>query len=160
MSARIIITGSENPVLRRKAKPIERVTKEIKALIKDMEETMEGKGVGLAAPQVGESVRLCLIPVNGKDVAAVNPEILSLSAETTIDEEGCLSLPGMWLQISRSVEIVLAYTDSRGKRHERKLTGFEARVAQHETDHLDGILMIDRAAPAALAAKKVARNAA
>lgn len=100
-------------------------------------------GVGLAAPQVGESLRVCLALVNGKVTPLINPKITSRSREKAFDEEGCLSLPKVWLQIPRSTEITLKYTDTAGKTQERKLTDFSARVVQHEVDHLEGILIVD-----------------
>lgn len=121
-----------------------KVTKEIKELAKNMAETMvEANGVGLAAPQVNSSVRMCLAPINGQVRALINPEITQKSKETDVDEEGCLSLPGVFLPITRSTRITLKYTDIKGKPQELKLEGFEARVVQHETDHLDGVLIVD-----------------
>jgi peptide deformylase len=139
-----ILIGKDNPVLRTKGVKIPKVTKEIKALIKNMGETMvEANGIGLAAPQVGQSIRLCIAPVGGKMTALINPEITKKSKETNVDEEGCLSLPNIYLPITRSNEIVVKYTDSSGKPQERKLEMLEARVVQHEVDHLDGVLIVD-----------------
>ncbi|MBI3332100.1 peptide deformylase, partial [Candidatus Peregrinibacteria bacterium] len=73
----------------------------------------------------------------------INPEITWKSDETYVDQEGCLSLPGVWLDITRSKEIIVGYMDPAGKKQERKLTDFAARVVQHEVDHLDGILIVD-----------------
>ncbi|TSC58195.1 MAG: peptide deformylase [Candidatus Peregrinibacteria bacterium Greene0416_19] len=144
-----ILTGAGNPMLRKKAATIPRVTKKIVALAEDMLETMAAaSGVGLAAPQVGQSIRLCLVPLEGKLKALVNPQITWRGPETRIDEEGCLSLPDVWLPVERAVEVALAYTDLKGKPQERHLRDFEARVVQHEIDHLDGILIVDyRAKP-------------
>lgn len=139
-----ILIGADNKILRTKAKPVEKVTKKTLKLIKDMYKTMvEAKGVGLAAPQVGESVRICLASVNGDTTPLINPDITWKSKETALDEEGCLSLPNTWLQVPRSVEIILTYTDVKGKKRERKLRDFDARVVQHEVDHLDGVLIVD-----------------
>lgn len=144
MPALKILLGADNPVLRTKAKPVEKVTKKILKLIKDMKKTMDAaNGVGLAAPQVGESVRVCIGRVNGKDTPLINPEITKKSKETNVDEEGCLSLPNIWLPISRSTEITLTYLDEKGQKQERKLQDFDARVVQHEVDHLDGVLIVD-----------------
>jgi peptide deformylase len=141
-----IITGKDHPILRAKTKKVEKVTKAIKTLIRDMAETMEAaNGVGLAAPQVGQSLRLCLAPIGGKITALIDPKITKKSAEKVIDEEGCLSLPHVWLPITRSKEITVTYIDGSGKKQERKLANFEARVVQHEVDHLDGILIVDYA---------------
>lgn len=139
-----IIIGQDNPMLRQKTVKIVKVTKEIKELAKNMAETMiEANGVGLAAPQVNSNVRMCLAPINGQVRALINPKITSKSKETNVDEEGCLSLPGIYLPVSRHTVITLTYTDINGKAQERKLEGFEARVVQHETDHLDGVLIVD-----------------
>ena len=138
-----IVTGKDTPVLLTKAEPIPKVTKEIKKLIKDMHETVAERGVGLAGPQVGVSLRICLCSINGKMTPLINPEITWKSEKTKKDEEGCLSLPGIWLKIPRAVEIHLNYTDEKGNEQERKLKDFDARVVQHEVDHLDGVLITD-----------------
>lgn len=143
-----IITGADNPVLRTPTTPVPGVTKKLKKLLKDMLETMdEANGVGLAAPQVGATERVCIVtiggPSRGKPLALINPQITHKSHETAIDEEGCLSLPGIWLKIPRSTEITLTYMDESGKQQERKLKDFDARVVQHEVDHLDGVLIVD-----------------
>ena len=144
MSVLPILIGQDHPILRAKTKKIPKVTKDILKLIKDMAETMaQADGVGLAAPQIGQSIRLCLAMVEGKITPLINPKITWKSKETYIDQEGCLSLPGVWLDISRSKEIVLKYTDHKGKPQEKKLMDFSARVVQHEVDHLDGILIVD-----------------
>ncbi len=138
-----ILTGETNPILRRKTRKVERVTKEVKQLIKDMQETLEGKGVGLAAPQVGVSLRLCIAALEGKVTPLINPLITSRGAEKAMDQEGCLSLPETWVLVPRPVEIVVKYMDARGISKEKKLSGFDARVVQHEVDHLDGRLIVD-----------------
>ncbi len=143
-----ILTGADHPLLRTKGKKVEKVTKKVLDLIKDMGETMlKADGVGLAAPQVGESLRICIVPINNKFTALIDPEITSKSEETNVDEEGCLSLPGVYLPIARSSAVTLTYTDTKGQHQERKLEMFEARVAQHEVDHLDGILIVDKPTP-------------
>lgn len=138
-----IVIGEDSPVLRKKAEKIPMVSKEIKKLIKDMHKTVKGKGVGLAGPQVGKSLRLCLATVNGKMTTLINPNITWKSEEEEIDEEGCLSLPGIWVKVSRPKAIILEYQDEAGKEQQRKVEGFDARVVQHEVDHLDGILITD-----------------
>ncbi len=151
MPALPILTGADNPILRKKTEKVPQVTKKVQKLIRDMKASMKAaKGVGLAAPQVGESLRICIGRVNGKDTPLINPEITWKSDEKAIDEEGCLSLPNTWLQIPRSVEIALTYLDDKGVRQERRLRDFDARVVQHEVDHLDGILIVDYAIPTAL----------
>lgn len=139
-----IVIGPDNKILRTKTKPVPKVTKEVKQLIKDMVITMkEASGVGLAAPQVNASARVCIAVIGGKIVPLINPAITKKSKETYIDQEGCLSLPNVWLDIPRSVEIELEYVDLKGKKQQRKLDHFDARVVQHEVDHLDGVLIVD-----------------
>lgn len=100
-------------------------------------------GAGLAAPQVGRSERVCLVQIEKKLIPLINPEILWRDPIAVLGEEGCLSLPGLWLQVPRSVAITLRYIDTLGKEQERRYKNFAARVIQHELDHLDGILITD-----------------
>lgn len=144
MSVLPIITGADTPVLRAKTKPIAKVTKEIQKLLKDMEETtIKADGLGIAAPQIGQSLRMCIVKLSGRLLPMVNPEIISKSPDIEYAEEGCLSLPGVWLAVPRSVSIVVKYLDGRGKEQERMLEKLDARVVQHEVDHLDGKLIVD-----------------
>jgi peptide deformylase len=139
-----IIKGADSPILRVKTQNVPKVTKKVLKLIKDMTDTMrDAQGVGLAAPQVGLSDRVCIAIVHEKLTALINPEITWKSEETKVDEEGCLSLPNTWLPVPRAVEITLTYIDEKGQKQERKLSGFDARVVQHEVDHLDGVLIVD-----------------
>lgn len=139
-----IITGADHPVLRRKATLVKKVTRETIDLLKDMEATtIAAKGAGIAAPQVGRSERLCIALINGELTPLINPVIRWKSQATNTAEEGCLSLPGVWLDIERSTDILLEYTDKKNKDLEVRLHGFDARVVQHEVDHLDGILIVD-----------------
>lgn len=108
-------------------------------------------GIGLAAPQVGVSKRLIVtgLPTHRDDesypiIIMMNPVILSRSAETDIDEEGCLSLPGILQKIERSIVIEAEWYDIFGRKMKKKIVGFGARVVQHEVDHLDGILISDK----------------
>lgn len=141
-----IIKGADTPVLRAKTKKVDRVTKEIQKLIKDMEATtVAAEGLGLAAPQIGQSLRLCIVKMNGRLTPLVNPEITRKSEETDVAEEGCLSLPDVWLPVPRSTEIVVTYLNAKGQPQERKLTALDARVVQHEVDHLEGKLIVDYA---------------
>ena len=143
-----IVIGPDNPILRKKTASVPKVTKGIKQLIKDMIETMkEASGVGLASPQVGRTERVCIAVIDGKVTPLINPQITKRSKETDLDQEGCLSLPNVWLMIPRSVEIALEYVDLRGKKQQRTLEHFDARVVQHEVDHLDGVLIVDYASP-------------
>lgn len=123
-----------------------KVTKEIRALVKDMEQTMDkAKGLGIAAPQVARTERVCITVLDGKVTPMVNPTITKKGKEIELDLEGCLSLPGVWLMVPRSVEINVSYLDAAGKEHTKKLKHLDARVVQHEVDHLDGVLIVDYA---------------
>lgn len=142
-----IITGADAPILRKKAESVQDPTAdEIRQLIAEMVETLKASdnGVGLAAPQVGRSLRLFIAEVNGMISVFMNPEILSRSEESILFEEGCLSLPGTFLPVERAETVTLAYDDLHGTRQTLKAHGFLAILIQHETDHLDGILMTDR----------------
>lgn len=139
-----IVIGEKNPILRKKTKKVPRITKDVLQLIADMAHTVSvAKGAGLAAPQVGRTERVCLALLGGKMQALINPEITSRSSSTTVAEEGCLSLPGVWLPITRSTEITLQFVTMDGKPRELLLKDFDARVIQHEVDHLDGVLITD-----------------
>ena len=129
------------------------VTGDVRALAADMLDTMyAAPGRGLAAPQVGTLLRLFVMDITWKEgVRApqvfVNPEILWLSDPRATGPEGCLSLPGATTYISRATEARLRWTDLDGRTQEETLTGFAAICAQHEHDHLDGILTLDRLSP-------------
>jgi len=118
---------------------------EIKNLIKGMKEIMEiAGGAGLAAPQIGESLRICTIQYGGEVFAMINPKITSYSREKEIGEEGCLSFPGQFFPVKRSSKIKVRYLDEEGKELKKKVEGLLARIMQHEIDHLDGIVFIKR----------------
>lgn len=143
-----------HPALRQAARLI--VPKELKTvllqkLIDDMIETMEEyTGVGLAAPQVHESLRLFVAHLDpegrggGEPVAVINPEITVIGTQVIEGWEGCLSIPDIRGQVVRAAEIKVGALDRHGKRVEINAKGFPARVIQHETDHLDGVLFFDR----------------
>jgi len=101
-------------------------------------------GLGLAAPQIDIPLRLCVIEIEGKKMVFINPQLTSLSREKIIFEEGCLSLPGKFLPIERSEKVTVRYQDETGKECKLKANGLLAIALQHEVDHLDGILIIDR----------------
>lgn len=144
MSVLPVITGQDHPVLRAKTKPVAKVTKEIQKLIRDMHDTVRAEdGAGLAAPQVNRSERLCLAMISGRMTPLINPEISARSTEKETEEEGCLSLPGIVVAVPRHLSITVKYLDAKGKSQERKLRNFDARVVQHEVDHLEGILIVD-----------------
>jgi peptide deformylase len=149
-----------HPVLRAKAKPIDPAdigSPRVQRLIDDMFHTMkEYEGVGLAAPQVHESLRLFVAGFAAREddegdgsrgvpmMALINPEITPVGEATDEDWEGCLSIPDIRGRVPRSRQIVVQAYDRRGKRVELRASGFTARVIQHETDHLDGVLFFDR----------------
>ncbi len=140
-----IVTGEDNPILRKVSSKHEKITKKTLKFIKDMVETLiVDNGAGIAAPQVGVNTRIVIVTINKKQILPlVNPEILDMSQETDIDTEGCLSLPGKWGPVERASEITLRFTDTTGRQVTMKLKDFEARVVQHEVDHLNGILFVD-----------------
>jgi peptide deformylase len=133
-----------DPVLKQKAQKVDKVDSKIKRLVEDMIETMKfANGVGLAAPQVGEPLRVIVVDYENKPIAFINPEILEAEGET-IDLEGCLSVPGIELKIKRYERIVFKAQDLNGKVKKYRAKGLLARVIQHEIDHLDGVLIVDR----------------
>src|SRR5688572_7780347 len=143
-----------HPVLRQRAQPLEKTTLRnplMQKLIDDMIETMfEYHGVGLAAPQVHEGVRLfvgLLDEEPGPDtdaIALINPEIVPQGSATDDGWEGCLSIPDIRGMVPRHTDIIVRALDREAKPIELRLKNFAARVAQHETDHLDGVLFFDR----------------
>ena len=135
-----------DPVLRRRAKPVDKVTPELRAIIADMIDTMYDEvGIGLAAPQVGISLRLMVVgDEEGRGAQAlVNPAIVEQGGTVTA-EEGCLSIPGIFAQVTRSEWVRIEAQDEEGRTLSIRARGLRARVFQHEMDHLDGVLFIDR----------------
>jgi peptide deformylase len=135
-----------DPVLRRRAAPVREITPEIRRTVEDMIETMYDEvGIGLAAPQVGVSLRLMVVGHDGgrEARAIVNPVIAEQGGEVTA-EEGCLSLPGIFASVTRAEWVRLEGQDLEGQPVSIKARGLAARVFQHEMDHLDGVLFIDR----------------
>jgi peptide deformylase len=139
----ILVVG--NPVLRHKAKKVSQIDKPIQRLIDDMIETMKAApGVGLAAPQVGVPLRLAVIDVDDVITTIVNPEIIKRSGEVNLDE-GCLSVPGFWGRLNRADRVSVKALDRNGKEFRiRDAEGLFAQALQHEIDHLDGYLYVDR----------------
>jgi peptide deformylase len=139
-----------NPALKQCAQPVDPIADpELPRLVKAMAHMMhEAPGVGLAATQVGVQKRVIVFDVDDGVVALCNPVITQRSDETEIDDEGCLSLPGITVPVERALGCVCEALDLKGEPVRLQAEGFVARVLQHETDHLDGILIIDRAAPA------------
>jgi peptide deformylase len=153
MAIRKIIT-LPGPVLRRKARKVTDFGPELQTLIDDMLETMrDAPGVGLAAPQIDIPLRVIVVEY-GEDedenappklYTIVNPEITRFDPETEIGTEGCLSIPGYVGDVDRPIAITLKGFNRRGKPVKIKADGWLARIFQHEVDHLDGVLFIDRA---------------
>jgi peptide deformylase len=140
-----------DPVLREVATPVERVTDEVRALIADMFDTMYAEdGVGLAAPQVGLGQRVIVVDPREEHVtpfALVNPRILEVGAELDRAEEGCLSIPGLKEIVERPSTVVVEGLGVSGESVRIAAEGLLARILQHEVDHLDGILFLDRVSP-------------
>ncbi len=136
-------------ILRKKCAPVEKVTDELRATFEEMFKTMEeADGVGLAAPQVGIQSRF-FVAMADDEVRRVfvNPQIISTSAERGDYDEGCLSLPGFNEKINRPLKVTVQALDERGKPFTLEADGLLARIIQHENDHLDGVLYIDRGDP-------------
>jgi len=145
MVMKIFLYGED--VLRQKASPVEKIDAGVRELIRNMADTMRnGGGVGLAAPQVGEPRRIIVAEVPQEQtglVALVNPKIIESEGSSEF-EESCLSIPGISAKISRAAEVVVEGTTPEGEAVRKKCSGLLARVMQHEIDHLDGILFVDR----------------
>ena len=152
----IVIYGSQ--ILRNESVDITPDYPELKKLIDDMWITLaEAEGVGLAAPQIGKNIRLFIVdctPWGEEDPALadykrvfINPEIYEESEETSLFEEGCLSLPGLHENVRRPVSILMRYLDENFVEHDEEFTGKPARVIQHEYDHIEGLVFTDHLAP-------------
>ncbi len=139
-----------NPALKQTALDVDpSCDSELPRLVKAMAHAMhEAPGVGLAATQVGVQKRVIVFDVDDGVVALCNPVIVDRSAETEVEDEGCLSLPGITVPVERAYSCVCEALDLKGEPLRLEAEGFVARVLQHETDHLDGVLIIDRAEPA------------
>lgn len=157
MARSIIYLG--NPILRKKASPVEALTDEIKTLVNEMFEAMEEKnGIGLAAPQIGVSLRLFVMQVDtpgeepdtwitGERRVFINPVLSNPSEETWDMEEGCLSIPKLYATVTRPHRVTVEYTKLDGSRVKETFSGLEARCIMHENDHINGTLFIDRLSP-------------
>jgi len=145
---KIYMLGQET--LRTPANRIVKVDDSIRKLAKDMLITMySAKGIGLAAPQVGVQKRILVIDLNFEDPESppnvfINPEIISSSASLDTYEEGCLSIPGVYLNVVRPSSIKLSYRDEMGRPKKMNAEGLMARCIQHEIDHLNGVLFVDK----------------
>ena len=133
-----------DPVLEKRAEEVTKITKRTVKLINDMIETMyEANGVGLAAPQVGVSERIIVLDVGEGPMALVNPEITEADG-SEIDVEACLSIPERWVYVKRAQTITVEARKEKGKPVRIEAEGMLARALQHEIDHLDGVLILDR----------------
>jgi peptide deformylase len=138
-----------NPLLKARARPVSAADADaVRALVPRLFATMyRAPGIGLAAPQVGTGLRIAVVDLMENDkpapIALINPEIVGLSEELATREEGCLSLPGMYADITRPARVKLRYLDQAGARQEIEAEGLLSACLQHEIDHLDGVLFVD-----------------
>lgn len=151
MARRLEVRLLGDPVLRRRAAPIEEITDSVRGLIDDMFETMYAEeGVGLAAPQVGEEIRLVVIDPHeegSEPMVLINPRVVESGRNTARREEGCLSIPGLADVVERPDSVVVEALDREGAAQRIEADGLLACILQHEIDHLDGVLFIDRLSP-------------
>lgn len=145
-----IVTGENNEILRAKSQPVFEITADIKKLIKNMLKTLKkAKGLGIAAPQIGENLRIIIVKINHGSlteliIPMINPDIIEFSDEQEIAEEGCLSLPEIYGNVKRAKEVKVKFKTFKGDPQILTLQNLNARVVQHEFDHLEGVLFIDR----------------
>lgn len=141
---KIVEIGDE--VLREKAKAVKEVTPNIHKLLDNMADTMYAyKGVGLAAPQIGVSKRVIVIDIGEGLIELVNPEILEASGPAVVEDEGCLSVPNMVGQVARADILVVKGFNRQGEEVVYRVKSFLARAFQHEIDHLEGVIFVDKA---------------
>lgn len=152
------VVDVKNPILRQKAKPVAKIDKKVLTLIDSMRETLvaqkDPEGVGLAAPQVGKSLQIFLVHYKSFNQVFINPQILEVDKAKKINKEGkrknkeilegCLSLPHYYGPIKRSQKVKLAYQNEKGEKITKEFTGFDAQIVQHEVDHLEGRLFVDK----------------
>jgi peptide deformylase len=140
-----------DPVLRERAEPVSDLSDELRRLVEDMFDTMYAEeGVGLAAPQVGVRQRVIVVDPREPDIlpfALINPEIVAVSEDVERGEEGCLSIPGLKDIVERPAAVRVEGLNLDGSRVSMEADGLLARILQHEVDHLDGILFVDRVSP-------------
>lgn len=141
-----LVTGATTKILLKKTERVkDPMAQKIQTLLPEMVETMRKEnGIGLAAPQIGQSLRLAIAEANGEVVFLINPDITSYSQEKIVFEEGCLSLPGEFFPIIRSEEVTVRYQNEKSLPKKMRATGLLAIIIQHEVDHLDGILIVNR----------------
>ncbi len=139
-----------NPILKKKSKKVGRISPDMPEILQRMEYTMEeNEGVGLAAPQVGISEQMIIVQDGESNYAFFNPRIVRATGKKATDEEGCLSLPGVFLKIRRKEEVEIEAQTLEGETVRIQAKGLGARIFQHEIDHLNGMLIINRANPLA-----------
>jgi peptide deformylase len=141
----IVLAHMQEPVLRRKSLRVRDVDRGVRSLAQDLTDTViEYSGAGLAAPQLGAHWRVCVVlNEEGEVVPMINPEIVR-SVGLIDDFEGCLSFPGLWGRVERAATVTVKYLDLDGRPRRLKVSNIMARAVQHEIDHLDGVLFIDR----------------
>ena len=140
---KVLHLGEET--LREVSKPVEKIDENIKSLIDEMFVTVKKEnGIGLAAPQVGENIRLFIVFINEQKYVFINPEIIETSQEMCLMEEGCLSIPKIYDDVMRPSAVKVQFLNIDGKIKTIEASGLLARVIQHENDHLNGVLFIDR----------------
>lgn len=138
-----------DPLLRQVSKPVERIDDQVRRFADDMLETMyDAPGIGLAAIQVGEPIRMLVLDVSKDEEAKapqvfVNPEIVAASDATNVHEEGCLSIPDYYAEVERPAQVTVKYVGLDGEGHKMQADGLLATCLQHEIDHLNGVLFID-----------------
>lgn len=148
-----VVVRYPDPVLRRVAAPVTEFDAGLRRIVEAMFTRMvASKGVGLAAPQVGISKRILVLNPQGErgadDLALVNPTLLGRAGEETWYDEGCLSFPSIYAEVKRPDRCTVRYQDQDGAWHEGEFEGFTSRIIQHEYDHLEGVLLVDRMSPA------------
>jgi peptide deformylase len=159
MPVRNILVGERNPTLRSRARNVDALSAHIGTVVNDLCDTARAmECAGLAAPQIGEGIRVCVVKVGGGPLVLVNPEIFWRSKEEDCMEEGCLSLPGITVVVSRAKELRLLYRDREWKPQEVTCTGAVARVVQHEIDHLNGVLIVDYSPPGILGEERAMQS--
>jgi peptide deformylase len=141
----IVLARLQEPVLRRRSLRVRDVDKGIRTLAQDLADTViENHGAGLAAPQIGAHWRVCVVLNDeGEVVPMINPEIVR-SMGRIDDFEGCLSFPGLWGKVERAATVTVKFLDINGRPQRMKVSNITARAVQHEIDHLDGVLFVDR----------------
>jgi len=147
-----IEVGVHNPILRKVSTEVKKFDSSLKKFVKDMKVALKkANGLGLAAPQIGHNVRVFLMVLDyesskQKVIAVINPKIKSFSTETYIEEEGCLSIPGVYAKVERPKAVEVSFKDENNIQYNMKLSDLNAREFQHEYDHLDGVLFVDKLA--------------